>query len=285
MICNFVDWSGHAHTLDLDAVLVDGMQCTGVQSNEHYVLFETAEQGTITCLLESFWREIAGSDLSAQKAGLLLAECLVRQVVIQRTSAVLHEVMCQLTRITALPAEIPLFSWLTTRLDPFVRQAMSAYDGSDAMTDMLVRILHQSPTTIRAWAHQLGLESEQTQAELTGGSIETALEITAAPLPHHSEPAEALTRSEQETSKQFRWSRIRLDQLDQALETCTGGTVLERSQDIANRYGWPVEKVRNKLYELQQTANHAGNPAAREAESSEQKEDDRGDPLETISVE
>jgi hypothetical protein len=66
---------------------------------------------------------------------------------------------------------------------------------------------------------------------------------------------------------------------------CACMRVVATIQDIANRYGWPVEKVRNKLYELQQTANHAGNPAAREAESSEQKEDDRGDPLETISVE
>jgi hypothetical protein len=283
MIRTFVDWENRSHTLDLDAVLVDNLPCISVLSDEHYVMFETA-QGAVTCTLEHFWQQIAGPELTAREAGILLVECLARQILLQRQASTLRELTSLLSQAGSLePA--PSLAWLTTRLDPLARQAMSAYDGSDAMTDMLALILHQSPETIRAMAHQLGLESEQSQEESIGGSIEAALEITAAPLLPHPEPAEALARPEQETSKQFRWSRIRLDQLDQALEACTGSSVLARSQEIADRYGWPVEKVRSKLYELQQTANHAGNPAAREAESTEQKEDDRhGDQLEAVSV-
>src|SRR5215472_8256290 len=102
MMRTFTDHSKQSHTLDLDAVLVDGMQCNSVQATEQYVQFETAQGVAITCELAQFWREIAGPDLSVQEAGLLLADCLIRQVVLQRTSSTLHEVMSLLTRATAL---------------------------------------------------------------------------------------------------------------------------------------------------------------------------------------
>ena len=65
---------------------------------------------------------------------------------------------CLLIRAAALPIEIPSSAWLTTRIDPLARQAMSVYDGSEAMTNMLARILQREPATIREWARQLGLD-------------------------------------------------------------------------------------------------------------------------------
>src|SRR5262249_33325428 len=107
MMRSFIDHLKQSHTLDLDQVLINGMQCISAQVTGYYVQFETAQGAAITCELGQFWREVAGPDLSAQEAGRLLAECLVRQVVLQRITANLHDVMCLLTRTAALSTEIP----------------------------------------------------------------------------------------------------------------------------------------------------------------------------------
>jgi hypothetical protein len=258
MIRTFSDHKKQSHSLNLDTVQVDGAQCISIQATEQYIQFEMENQQAVTCELAQFWREIAGPDLSAQEAGLLLAECLVRQVVIQRTSSAFHEVMCLLTRTMSLPAEIPSAGWLTTRLDPLAQQAMSAYDGSDAMTDMLARILQREPETIHQWARQLGLDAPDIQVE--------------------TEPLPAVeTLAETEARQRFLWSSERLQQLEQALSTCNGGgTVLERARQIADQCGWPVEKVRSKLYEMRSLDRHAGQPTARESAGGEpEKEGDQ----------
>lgn len=106
MIRTFLDHKKQSHTLDLDMMLVDGVRCLSVQATEQYVQFEVETDAAVTCELGQFWREIAGPDLSAQEAGLLLVDCLVRQVVLQRTSSALQEALALLTRATALSAEV-----------------------------------------------------------------------------------------------------------------------------------------------------------------------------------
>ena len=278
MIRTFADHLKQSHTLDLDTVLVDGAQFFKVQATEHAVEFETA-QGTITCELGQFWHAIAGPDLSAQEAGLLLVDCLVRQVVIQRTSSALHEVMCLLTRAAALPAEIPSSAWLTTRLDPLAQKAMSAYDGSDAMTEVIARIVQQSPATIRLWARQLGLDASPVPVQ--------SGEVTATPVVAPVEVAASEDLGETtEVRKQFNWTPERLQQLEHTLETCTAPTVVERARQIAERCDWPVEKVRSKLYDLQKPARRPGQAAARETEhaEAEQEGDRHAERLEAVPV-
>ncbi len=259
MIRTFFDHLKQSHTLDLDAVLVDGAQCISVQATEQYVQFELENQGVITCELAQFWHEMAGPDLSAQEAGLLLAECLLRQVVLQRMSAGLHEVMCLLTRTTALSAEIPSFGWLTTRLDPLVQKAMVAYDGTPEMTTMLARILQREPATIQAWARQLGLEVSPAPAYAV-----VASSVAAAP----TEPVPEATCAKHP----FNWTMERRQQLDEALATCTGTTVVERARQIAYEHEWPVMAVRSKLYEMQRPRRD-DKPAARETEHAEAEQE------------
>ena len=263
MIRTFTDDLKQTHTLDLDSVQVDGVQCIGVQATGQFVQFETMQGITITCDLVQFWHEVAGPDLNAQEAGLLLAECLMRQVVIGRTSASLHEALSLLTRATALSAEIPTLRWVTTRLDPLARQAMLSYDGSEAMTNMLARILQRDSATIQTWAQQLGLDVP-------------APDRAPEPLPTKDEDPFA------ETCPRFRWSPERLQRLEQVLSTCSGRTVIERAQQVADRCGWPVEKVRSKLYEMSSLSHSRpeSNPTAREIEhvEAEQEGDQRVEP-------
>jgi hypothetical protein len=278
MIRTFCDHKKQSHTLDLDAVLVDGVQCLSVQATEHYVQFELQSGEAVTCELGQFWQQIAGPDLSAPEAGVLLAECLTRQVVMQRTSSTLHEAMCLLTRATALPAEIPSFLWLTTRLDPFARQAMAAYDGTPEVTAMLARILQRDPTTIREWANALGFFPT---APVVAPSQDVADRETAVA---GEDGAEESPR-EGEKKLRFRWTPERQAQLEQALATCTGNTVAEQAEQIAGRCGWPVDKIRSKLYELRNPDRHAVRPAAREAETEQQEDDQRAEQLEVAPVE
>jgi hypothetical protein len=255
----FTDHLKQTHTLDLDQMLVDGLPCLSVQSDGQYVQFETVQGAAITCELGQFWREVAGPDLSATEAGLLLADCLVRQVMLQRTSSALHEVMALLTRAAALPAEIPSAAWLTTRLDPLARQAMSAYDGSEAMTEMLARILHQSPATIHQWAQQLNLT------------------VVATPAPIAEAPGTVETLAEAEARERFFWSPQHCQQLDEELKTCTASTVAERARQIAARCNWPLATVRNKLYAMQAPRYTGHSAAARESDTAAEaeKEDDQ----------
>lgn len=259
MTRTFSDHKKQAHTLELDAVQVDGVRCLAIQATEQDIEFELQNGEAVTCELAQFWRDIAGSDLDAREAGLLLADCLVRQLVLQRASFMLREAMSLLTRATALPAEIPSTTWLTTRLDPLARQAMSAYDGTPEMTGMLARILQQEPDTIRLWASQLGLDVPAPD-----------IDVATEPLPVVETPAEAAQASEEPAEpssegKKFTWTPERLRELEVALETCTGSTVAERAKQVAGRCNWPVEKVRSKLYELQR--QHRDSPQLVDAEA------------------
>ncbi len=267
MIRTFLDHKKQSHTLDLDAVLIDGQHCLSVQATEQYVQFELGNQGAVTCELAQFWHEVAGPALSPQEAGLLLAECLVRQVVLQRMSAGLRDVMCLLTRATALPAEIPSFNWITTRIDPLARQAMSAYDGTPEVTDMLARILQRDPVTIQMWARQLGLDMLPIPAQ--------------APVPAPTEPVAATS----DAKHPFLWTQERRDLLEEALTTCTGTTVIERARQIAALHNWPEASVRSKLYEMQRPRRD-GQSAARESDGTEaeQEGDQHADQREVITV-
>ncbi|HEX7737216.1 MAG TPA: hypothetical protein VF458_20390, partial [Ktedonobacteraceae bacterium] len=247
MIRTFTDQMKQPHTLDLDAVQVDSVRCIGAQATEQSIQFELQTGEAVTCELAPFWHDIAGPELSAQEAGLLLAECLMRQVIIQRMGAGLRDVLAVLTRTTAFPAEIPSSAWLTTRLDPLARQAMSAYDGSDATTNMLARILQQEPATILQWARQLGLEIPA----LSKAVEEPPREAETEPLPALVSAApEAVESREASESKQFSWTPERRLMLEEALKTCIGTTVIERAREIAALHRWPETSVRSKLYEM-----------------------------------
>lgn len=267
MIRTFSDRQQTPHTLDLDAALIDGVSCLDIQADEHSVLFETA-QGTIACELAQFWQQIAGHDLSAREATLLLAECLARQIILQRQNATLEE----LRRVLSQRGEATTSSlqWLTTRLQPLEKQAMAAYDGTPAMTEAIARIVQQDPSTIRAWAHQLGLDASSASAQSEGSP--TAL----PPVPSALVDAETRPAAEIPTpSKHFRWTPERQQQLEQALITCTGPSAIERARQIAYEFQWPIMAVRSKLYEMQRP-RRAGQSAAREPESTEAaKEGDR----------
>ena len=271
MIRTFIDHLKQSHTLDLDAVLVDGVRCIGVQATEQYVQFELETGTAVTCELGQFWCEVAGPELSAQEAGLLLADCLVRQVVLQRMSTGLHEVMGGLARMTALSAEIPSFCWLTTRIDPLAAKAMAAYDGTPEMTDILARILQREPTTIQMWARQLGLNVSPVPAQ----------PVIQAPMPALAEPVAGATCAKHP----FNWTPERFQQLEEALTICTGITVIERARQIATLYHWPEASVRSKLYEMQRP-RRAGQSAARESDGAEtaKEGDQRVDQREAITV-
>ena len=229
----------------------------------------------VTCELAQFWREVAGPDLDVREAGLLLAECLARQVVLLHMSAGLHEVMCLLTRTTAMPVEISSCSWLTTRLDPLAHQAMRAYDGTPEMTTMLARILHQTPETILAWARQLGLDVYVSPAP--------AQDVIGVSMPAPVEPVAAIS----DAKHPFLWTPERREHLEEALATCTGTTVIERARRIAARYNWPEAPVRSKLYEMQRP-HRDGQSAARESDGTgaeaEQEGDQHADQREVATV-
>ena len=267
MIRTFIDYLKQPHTLDLDAVLVDSVRCISVQATEQYVQFELETGIAVTCELGQFWREVAGPDLSAQEAGLLLVDCLVRQVMLQRMSAGLHEAMGGLARATALPAEIPSAGWLTTRIDPLAAKAMAAYDGTPEMTDILARILQREPTTIQMWARQLGLDAPTQAEDAAASPVEVKTEPLLAPVAVERKPAELVA-----AKPQFRWTSERLQQLEAALATCTGTTVIERARQIAYEYDWPVLAVRSKLYEMQRPRRDD----AREAERTKQPQEQSG---------
>jgi hypothetical protein len=268
MIRAFTATDGVRHTLELDVCLVDGLECIEINADGNNTLrFETV-QGTITCALESFWHEIAGPALTAGEAALLLAECLARQIVLTRQETTLRD----LTRLLAQGHEVtaPSLAWLTTRLDPWSRQAMTAYDGSEAMTKAISRIVKQSPATIHTWAHQLGLAVPPTQSEEAAtvpGEVVTGPLETLAPVVSESAEADA--------KHPFLWTPERLQQLEEALATCIGTTVIERARQIADKHDWPAMSVRSKLYAIQKP-HRDGKPTAREAEHSEaEQEGDR----------
>jgi len=281
MIHSFTAVDGTRHTLDLDVAPVDGMDCTDIRSDgNREVSFETA-QGTVACDLESFWHEIAGPTLSAREAALLLAECLARQITLARQEATLREITRLLSQVREAAA--PSLGWLTTRLDPLARQAMDAYDGSDAVTEMLARILHQSPATIQIWARQLGLDALAQPEEATVSFAEVETEPLPALVPAVSEGAEPVAETTQ-AKQPFSWTLERRQQLEQALTTCTGSTVVERARQIAYEHNWPVMAVRSKLYEIQRPERRT-KQAARESEQAEQKEGDQhADQREAVPV-
>ncbi len=92
-----------------------------------------------------------------------------------------------------------------------------------------------------------------TLAEIDGTAMTTPLFSSHKP----SEPSFG-------SQVRFRWTEESLAQLRQAMQWYPIGPLAARSQLIAERCGWPVEKVRSKLYEmcLHQTEHHAGTPAA-----------------------
>ena len=240
---SLLDNRDQTHTLDLDAALVDGARCLTLELDDTQLRLIT-EATTITCAFDEFWRAIAGLDPTPIEAGRLLAHCFAQQIHLLGAVQHLQDIESLVTQALS-QMQVPLsLGWLQHRLDPLTRKAMEAYDDSEAMTQAIARILNQTPETIRAWAVELGYV-----VVLPNGSAET--------------PAE---------TKRFRWSEQRLQQLEEAMTRYPNGTVIERSQQIAEHYGWPVEKVRSKLYEMQKPS-HQNQPVAREAEPAS-KEDD-----------
>jgi len=290
MIRTFHDHQKRAHTLDLDAVQVDGQQVLQILAEGDYIQFEMTES-TVTCLLEQIWQDVAGPALTAREAGALLMECLARQILLNQQQAMLRDLAQVFSRFSGSETTPTSLSWLTTRLDPLARQAMSAYDGSDTMTEALARILQQDPETIRVWARQLGLEVPSVQREETT----EAPQALAAPVTEEQreetvetplvlvEPATEevpLTESVSESGAlRFRWTPERLRDLQLARNHCTGENLAEHARFIAEHYHWPVGKVQSKLYELR----YGGHAAARSAARPNQKEEDMVQPNEPLT--
>lgn len=254
----FVDHRNHPHTLDLDTVQVDGLALRAILAEGKYVMFSTPV-GTVTCVLERLWQDIAGAPLTACEAGALLMECLARQILLDHQRVLLDALTEILSQRDC--SEASSLGWLTTRLDPLAAKAMAAYDGTPEMTAMLARILQSDPATTQHWAQQLGL---------------------ATPLPTHEVHTGPLVRSDMPECTEasaaklpFSWTPERRTELEKALQTCAAPTVVERARQIAAAYDWPEASVRSKLYEMQRP--HRGKqPGARETEGTEaEKEGDQ----------
>jgi hypothetical protein len=271
-----MDQQAQTHTLELsnDTLLLDGRPALLTISSTD-VQFQT-ETGVTCVTAQAFWYAFAGAEPTATEAGQLLADSLVRMQVLQQMQRLQDIFQGVYTHIQKL-GEIPLPSY---RLDPFVQQALDAFDGRPETTRLLARILKQDEAVIAAWASSLGKEPI-TVAELpknaqdadTQNGHHPDIQCISAPAALQSEQP-SVSCLEQEASQRLQWTAAMDAQLTTTFEASRQSSLKETVTEISKRFGWPENSVRGRIYKLRlnEKKRSAAMPHHREPESS--REDD-----------
>ena len=231
----------------------------------------------------AFWYAFAGAEPTACAAGLLLADSLARWQALQsliRSWQTLQGAFQQVLEMAQGIGTPPIPSY---RLDPFVRQVLLAFDGTEETTRLLARILQLDPAVVVAQATQLGLSGMgQSEASCTGhtagvsitprDSMETATAPPAVLLASLQKSPAQRRSGAHFTGEQVTRIRTAYEQ-----STCVKDTVAE----LAREFGCPEHAVRCKLYSLhlpkkRNSGPHqretSGQPAAQEGDRSSQEE-------------
>lgn len=249
------DGEGKSHCLEVsnDFLVLDGRPCHFLEiTHERIHLAYTDGSPSIAFATTTFWRNIAGSDPSAEDAGELLAYRLAAWATQQ---VLMHTLQSTLAQVEPRRACTPLLP--EYRLDSLTEQVLQAFDGSTTTTHTLARILKQPPEVVCDWAERLGL----TQPPITDGdeaseqqaSTETEEPITTGPLEAlaPTEPPMETTLVSQKAgpkkpaSEWFRWTPERMHTLEEIVEQVGGWEHMTQPtiKRLAAELGWPWKSV------------------------------------------
>jgi len=228
VVRTIADQQDHMHTLEMsnDLLLLDGLPVTiRIEDAELHL---STDVGTYCVTNQAFWYAFAGAEPTAEEAGRLLADSLIRMQLLhqmRQVQATFQRLSEQVQAVGSVP--LPTYS-----LSPFVQQTLEVYDGTPETAQLLARILRQDVSTIDYWATLLGKEGP-THA----GDTSCATERDSTP--------------EKPPVKHFRWTTDLARQLEAAFWESTATTMTITINEIAQRFDWPIHAVQYKLYDLQ----------------------------------
>jgi hypothetical protein len=273
-----MDQQAQTHTIALsnDTLLLDGLpsMISIVGADLHLV----TEAGSYCVTAQALWYAFAGAEPTASDAGLLLADSLARWQALhsllrswQAYQDSFQQAVAQAQKIGSVP--LPPY-----RLDPFVRQALLAFDGTEETTRVLSRILQLDPAVVVAHAIQLGLSGIEQSSEASCNEHTAGVpQICRDNMEASATPATALLVPQQERSAQRRSIRFTDEQITRirtAYEQTT--CVKDMVAELAQEFGCPEHAVRCKLYSLHLPKKR--NTGSHQRETNEQtvsQEDDR----------
>lgn len=248
------DLEGNHHGLEVgrDVLLLDGRPCTFLRITHEHIQIACADTAhPITLATGSFWRDLAGAAPSAQDAGELLAHRLAAWVARLDLLRALQSYE-GLSSGSALPAY---------RLDSLTEQVLQAFDGTEATTRTLARILKQPAEIIYDWATRLGLSqppiTDEHEAFEQQASPETEEPRTTGPLeslPPTDSPREApfvgqKAGPKKPASEWFRWTPERLHRLEETIEQAGGLEQMTQPviKRLAHHLDWPWKSIEYQI--------------------------------------
>lgn len=279
------DLEGNSHYLEVgkDSLFLDGRACSFLEITHERLQFAClSEQEPITLSTATFWRDLAGAAPSVEDAGELLAHRLAAWASQQALIQALQSSMAQHQHSSGGSSLFP-----TYHLDSLTEQVLQAFDGTEATTHTLARILKQPPEVVGDWAARLGLVPASL-ADEQEVSTETAAPLTTGPL-ESLPPTESLEETppacqnagpKNPARQQFRWTPERVQTLEEAVARMGGLEQMRQPtiKKIAAELDWPWRSVEYKLDQCwrrkhPRVREASPEPAAKEEDRSESHEE------------
>jgi hypothetical protein len=232
--------------------------------------------GTYHITADVFWRAFAGSLPTATQAGILLADSVSRWLIQQQMAQAYKEWQHIVTLMLSNGARRPPLP--SYQVDPFVVQALEAFDGSEEVTRVLACILKQKPETIIAWAALLGKASKDSIAT-SAPDLPLIEPLIVPPIPDNpgdnpESTANLQTQSiavgrEHAPVHQTLTTSLTDEQAERIrTEYAKTSSVKEMVIDLAREFGCMEHTVRNKLYAMRLPKKQKRNQPLSEAQSS-----------------
>ncbi len=249
-----IDTAGNLHTIAAGAeeIRFDGNPCSMTVNDTLIELTSSGPgTGTITIAPEALWLAFAGSDPTAHDAGLILAHALARWSAMQTMAlqlTLLRGVVEDVERVVAPCGVPPLPPY---RFDHFTQEVLERFDGSREQAEAIARLLKQDIETIFCWAAQIGkgVDPVVINQHASNGHVQAPQESEALALTI-VEPVETGVPLQQAKRPLFRWTSEMVEELTTEFLSATEPNNSAVAKAIAERHGWPVERVEYKIYHL-----------------------------------
>jgi hypothetical protein len=269
-----VDQEGQSHTVVCSdqRFQIDGQEASIIAIDQQQVTISCAA-GTIVVTTADFWSAIVGdADPTREDGGMLLAQNIARWAAGRQQREVIQRWLEQGQGLETLCLP-PL------HLDPVTRALLEAAisDGSEEGQRAVVYMLQRRHPhgRVAELLQQVGLQMADLRGEATREDRGSGSAGANGAHPAKSDrPARGAgasrKRAHPQSGGQFQWTPDMAADLEREFMDSQAEAVSEAAREIAERHGWPVDRVSYKLWYMKlpekkkQAAQQATNPASEE---------------------
>lgn len=232
--------NGYSATLALDSA-----------SRVHVTL--TTAQDVVRCTTGAVWTALVETTTAPgiDEIGYWFLTTVLRDQQLRQWQAQYEAIQRHVTDALALALSLPTLRLPLPRLDAFTEECLARCDAHPTVAHVqsLAHLLHQTPERVSTWLAERGKAVVSDEVAPSARSYQATIS---------SEMRQEVPETSAEQVN-FLWTEERMQQLRasfHALSSKEQGNVRVAAQAIAEQRGWPVSKVRYKLYSLHWEAPH-----------------------------